>query len=300
MIKNRTLSTSLGTAFVVASASALAADGLSINIGTDYTSGKYGGTDRTSVTAIPLSAKYVSGPVTLRLSTSWLSVTGTGVVIPSGIGGIGSTGGSTGSGSGGTVGVFGCAADNRGGARKPEDNGPCATTTAGAGAAAPAVRRTEQGFGDIVAALVYNAVNANGLQVDVTGKIKFATASDTKGLGSGKNDYAVQVEVEQSVGKGFVNGGVGYKWLGDPVGISLRNVVYGSIGGGFKPTGDTTVGLSYDYSQAARSGGTAPQEVSLYASQRVTKNIKLNGYLFKGLSDSSPDWGAGVNVGYTF
>ena len=304
MIYHKKLNTVLATACLVVCNSTFAADGLTINVGADYSSGTYGGSERTTMVGIPLSAKYTSGPVTLRVSVPWLRISGTGAVVPSGIGGIGSTGGTTGSGSGGSIGVFGCAADNRGGASRPEDNGPCATTAAGVGAAGvgavAAVRRTEQGFGDMVAAITYNALNANGLILDVTGKIKFATANEARGLGSGKTDYALQLEAEKTLGKGYVNGGVGYKWLGDPAGVPLRNVWYSSLGGGLKLTPDTTAGVSYDYARSARSGGTAGQELSLYASQRLTKSVKINGNVFKGLTNASPDWGVGVNLGYSF
>lgn len=280
-------------------------EGLSINVGLDYSSGKYGGADRTTIWSVPISAKYVTGPVAFRVATSWLQVSGTGAVIASGLGGIGDDsglgrGGSGGGGSSsGAFSVPGC--DSRKGATKPEDDGPCVTgATAGAGAATAPVRTTESGMGDVVASVIYTPIDRNGLIVDLIGKVKFATASDSKGLGSGKTDYAVQIEAEQSFGKAYVNAGAGYKWLGDPTGISLRNVVFGAIGGGYKPTGDTTVGISYDYAQSARSGGTAAQEISLYASQRFTKHVKLNGFVFKGLSDGSPDWGAGVSLGYRF
>lgn len=277
--------------------SVCAADGFTFNVGADYTSGKYGGVDRTTVWSVPVSAKYTSGPIAFRLLVPWLSVSGTGVVVPGGLGGIGDDGGISSGGGGGSVGAFGCAADNRGGARKPEDDGPCATTTA---ATTSATRKSESGFGDIVAAIVYTPINTKGTIVDLTGKIKFPTANEKKALGSGKTDYALQAEIEQAIDKAFVNGGVGYKWLGDPAGVNLRNVVYGTVGGGYKPTRETTVGLSYDFAQAARSGGKAPQEVSLYASQRLTKNIKLNASVFAGLSDGSPDRGAGVSLGYNF
>ncbi len=61
-----------------------------------------------------------------------------------------------------------------------------------------------------------------------------------------------------------------------------------------------TAGVSYDYAAAARSGGTALQEISVYASQRLNKNFKLNGNVFKGLSNGSPDWGAGIGLGYAY
>lgn len=293
-----------------------AADSLTLNIGTDYSSGKFGSTDRQTVWSVPLSVKYVTGPLALRVSTSWISISGTGVIYPSGLGGIGDdtgrgrggdggsgshSGKSGGGGGGGVPGPFATPCDTRSGARKPEDNVACATGVVPAGATATVpVRSTESGFGDVVAAGIYTAIDSKGLTLDVIGKVKFATASNTKGLGTGKNDYAVQMEAEQAIGKGFIFGGAGYKWLGDPDFINLRNVAYVSVGGGYKPTSDTTVGLSYDYSQSARSGGPAPQEVSLYAAHWVTKNIKLNSFVFKGLSDGSPDWGAGLNLGYRF
>ncbi len=288
------------------------ADGFSFGIGSDYSSGKYGGVDRTTITSVPIHAKYTSGPVTFKVSVPWLHISGAGAVVPSGLGGIGgsgsdssgSSGGSANS-SGGSIGVFGCAADNRGGASKPEDDGPCAGTTttvvtAGGGTVVVPARRTEEGFGDIVAALTYNAINSNGLLLDVTGKVKFATASESRGLGSGKNDYALQFEAEKSIGKFYINAGLGYKWLGDPTGISLRNVWYGALGGGYKVTPETTIGVSYDHASSARNNGPSVQEVSTYVSHRITKAVRLNGSVFKGLSNAVPNWGAGVGLSYAF
>src|SRR4051794_19358796 len=53
-------------------------------------------------------------------------------------------------------------------------------------------RRSESGAGDVVGAASYNIFDdrADGLLVDLTTKIKFATADEAKGLGTGENDYA--------------------------------------------------------------------------------------------------------------
>ena len=296
MIKRKNLSNWLaGPCVALCSSGAWAADGLTLSVGTDYASGKYGGTERTEIFAIPLGAKYVTGPVTFRLSTSWLHVTGTRSVFASGLGGVSHSGGNSGPGSSNS----GSGSSNSGSGSSNSGSGSSGSGSSSSSSTSTA-RTTDSGIGDIVVAVVYKAVDNKGLLVDLTGKIKFATASESKGLGSGKNDYAAQIEAEQAIGKGYLNGGIGYKWLGDPAGVDLRNVVYGTVGGGFKPTADTTVGISYDQAQAARRGNEAPREVSLYASQRLTKNMKLNGYLFKGLSDSTPDWGAGVGLAYNF
>lgn len=57
--------------------------------------------------------------------------------------------------------------------------------------------RTESGLGDIVTAVAYNFYNIAAPQVgaNVTGKIKFGTADKNKSLGTGMNDYVVQLDI---------------------------------------------------------------------------------------------------------
>jgi hypothetical protein len=288
------LATLITAAGIAASGSGFAADGprldgLTVNVGMDYSTGTYGGTDRNTVISIPMSAKYTAGRFILRLSVPWMDISGTGVVT-SGIGGVGSVDGSTGSGAGRSS-NSGPGSLNSGRGSNNSGSGSSGSGSGGGGNSGPGggggsssssststsggtfgtTRTTEQGFGDIVAALTYNAVDSGGLILDVTGKIKFPTGSEARGLSNGKTDYALLVEAEQTVGKAFVNGGIGHKWLGDPTGVTLRNPWFGAIGGGYKPVAGTTVGVSYDYSQSSRSSGTAGQEITLYASQRLTK-----------------------------
>lgn len=284
------------------------ADGLTLNAGVDYSSGKYGTGRSTNVVYLPFSAKYDAGPLSYRLTIPWISVTGAGDIIPGGLGGAGSGVGAglsdiSGS-SGGVAGAFGCTADNRGGASRPEDNGPCTNTASGGapnGSGSVRRRTTESGIGDIVAAVTYNALNTTGgLSIDLTGKIKFPTASESRGLGSGKIDYAAQLNAEQSFGQPSIFFGLGYKWLGDPQGTHLDNVWYGALGGAYKFSRDTTAGLSFDWATAATDGTPSARELSLYASHWLNDHMKLNGTLYTGLSDSSPDAGAGLSLSYAF
>ena len=288
------------TACALAQAMTCFADGLTLGAGADYSSGKYGGTESTNIFFIPLTAKFDSGRLSYKVTVPWIRVTGTGVIIPGGLGGINS-GGGEGGGSGGSVGVFGCAADNRSGARRPEDNGPCASTAAG-GAAAAGPRRTDSGIGDVVAAVTLNAVDdsASGFSLHLTGKIKVPTADENRSLGSGKTDYAAQVEAEKSFGDPFVSLGVGHKWLGDPPGVTLKNVWYGAAGAGYRFSRETTAGVSFDWATAARSGGPSAQELSFYVSHRLTPHFKLNATVYGGLSNGSPDHGAGLSLSYAF
>lgn len=282
------------------------ADGFSASAGADYSTGKYGTNQSTNVFYMPFAASYETGAFTYKLIIPYIRVTGTGDIVPGGFGGI-----SSGSGTGGSsaIGTFGCAGDNRKGASKPEDNGPCAGATTGAGAPGGGtttgrrVRSTESGLGDIVAAVTYNVLDqqdTSGWIVDLNGRIKFGTASESRGLGSGKTDYAVQANVDKYFGAPYLSAGLGYKVLGEPRGVNYDNVVYGSLGGGYKFSKDTSVGVSYDWATAAVDGASRPQEISAYASHRINDNYKLNGFIYTGLSNASPDIGAGITLNYFF
>ena len=85
--------------------------------------------------------------------------------------------------------------------------------------------------------------DTSGWIVDLNGRVKFDTASASRGLGSGKTVYAVQANV--------------YKWLGEPTRVSYDNVVCGSLGGGCKFSKDTSFGASYNWATAAVDGARA-------------------------------------------
>lgn len=270
------------------------ADGFSASVGGDYSTGKYGSTSSTTVFYMPLIASYETGAFTYSLTVPWIRATGDGSIVPGGLGG-------SGGGSSGTVGAFGCLADTRGGASKPEDNGPCAGVTTST--TTTSSRTTKSGLGDIVAAITYNLVNGGdtGFVVDLTGRIKFPTADESKSLGSGKTDYAAQVNVDKNFAGGtYLSAGLGYRVLGAPSGVTYDNVTYGSFGGGYRFSKDTSAGVSYDWATAVVDGATRPQEVSIYASHYINDNYKFSGVIYAGLSDASPDVGGGLTLNYYF
>lgn len=157
-------------------------------------------------------------------------------------------------------------------------------------------RTRQSGLGDIVVAGTYNMYDgrANGTLVDVTAKIKFGTADDTKGLGTGKNDYALQADLYKTLGKNTVFGTLGYKVMGSPAGVTLNNVFYASLGAGHQYSQETSAGLILDLREKASATGSAQQELTAYVSHRLGKTWKAQAYAVKGFSNGSPDWGAGA------
>lgn len=272
---------------------AVSAEGLTLNAGMDYSSGRYGSTTSTDILYMPFSASYESGRLSYKLTVPFIRVTGNGSVIPSGLGNVGE-------GGAGSVGAFGCAADNRKGATKAEDNGPCAASAVAASSSSP--RTTESGVGDVVGAVTYNLIDnqETGVVADITGRVKLGTASETKNLGSGKTDYALQGYVEKSWGAPSLSLGLGYKWLGRSTGSAFDGVKFGSFGGGYKLSKEASLGVSYDWSDAAVSGGVRSKEFSVYGSYRLNQQYKINATLYHGLSDASPDNGGGISVSYSW
>ncbi len=158
---------------------------------------------------------------------------------------------------------------------------------------------TESGLGDVIGSVTFYDVIKNrrlGLAMDLTGKIKFATADEDKGLGTGESDYSLQADVYKFVNDFTLLSSVGYKFRGDPTGFALNDVFMASLGGTYKFTPDVSGGLFFDFRESAISGNDSIQELSAFVSRRVSENWRLQVYGLTGFTDSSPDWGGGVQI----
>lgn len=165
----------------------------------------------------------------------------------------------------------------------------------------PGPDRTDSGLGDIIlAATLYDliAIHDQRLYVDLTAKVKFGSADEDKGLGTGETDYALQGEWYKDFERVGLFGALGYKVYGDPVGTDLDDAAFASLGGDYRFAPATRAGLIYDYRESAVAGGDALQELTLFVSFAAGNSMSLQPYVLGGLSDSSPDWGAGVMVSW--
>lgn len=158
-----------------------------------------------------------------------------------------------------------------------------------------ATRVSVSGLGDMVGALTYTAFEGKALLVDVTGKVKFPTASTTDGLGTGKTDYTAQLDAYYTVVSGFtVFGGAGYRKFGDPAGIDFRNVLSANAGFTWKAADTVSTGVSFDYRQAVIAGRDSMREVTPFVVWRLAPTTRLQIYAVHGYSRSSVDWGGGA------
>ena len=165
----------------------------------------------------------------------------------------------------------------------------------GARAARTTTTRSESGIGDIIAAAGYRLLTQTDGRpsFDLTGKVYFASADEAKGLGTGENDYAVQLDLTKNVGDWILSGAGGYLVTGDPAGIDYKNVFYGWFDAGYR-FDVLIIGAAINAQQAIISGKDGPAYLTGYATNRLAEDVRLTTYLLRGLSDASPDWGAGI------
>ncbi|MEQ1602776.1 MAG: hypothetical protein ABL885_13530 [Methylophilaceae bacterium] len=237
------------------------ADGtFSLTSGADYSTGKYGQSQSTDISYVPFTAKYETDDTTLKLTIPWLQITGPGDVV-----------------------------------------GGDAKVVLGK-SSRPSV--TQSGLGDIVFSATHTFARigtTHPLILDVTGKIKFATASASKGLGTGENDYSILLDAYKPLIKDLtLFGGVGYKLMGDPAGLDLHNVWFGSAGFSYKFSPATSAGIMADIRQATLDTTQPLRELTAFAIHKFDDHYKLQSYLTHGYSESSTGWGGGVMLGYVF
>ena len=256
--------TFLACALLIAAGAAHAADGFSLGVGADYSSGKYGTDTTTEIFQVPVTAKYTAGDWSFKASLPWMRVKGDPNVVP---------------GLGEVVNL------NPRGRGRIIDTGGGTTTS----------NDTASGLGDLRLAATYSIPTSNGLGIDVTGNAKIATADEDKGLGTGANDYGVAVDLYRDFSGTTVFGGVGYTWLGESDFIDVDAVANANVGLSRKIADRSSIGMVYDWREAASATAEPRSELTGFYAFPAGATNSLQVYATKGFSDGSPDWGAGVS-----
>lgn len=252
-------------------------DQFSVAAGVDYSSGKYGTDTTTSIWSVPVTATYNMDRWTFKLVLPYVDISGAGNVIP-GVGRVDNAnprGRGHGRGSAGTT-------------------NSTSTSTAGTGSAS--------GIGDIVASAGYEVFQSNDhtFGVDVTGKVKFGTADENKGLGTGENDYGASLDTYKVYGNWTAFGGVGWMKYGSSSYIQLKNGFNATAGLGYKLSHDDDFGVYYYYRQKIASNGGPQSEVTAYWNHKLNQNLRVQAYVLGGLANGSPDYGVGASLKYLF
>jgi hypothetical protein len=162
-------------------------------------------------------------------------------------------------------------------------------------------RETNDGLGDVVASATYVLYPSNELPVfELTGKVKFPTADEDEGLGTGEYDFTVELDASKAFGRLTPFATLGYRFLGDPPGADLDDVLFASLGLGVEVSPRFDAGLVYDWSQTASGGVEDAHELVPYLVWKLAERVRLNAYGIAGLSEGAADWGGGLSLGVDF
>lgn len=160
--------------------------------------------------------------------------------------------------------------------------------------------QTNSGLGDVVATVAYELPTVSDRAIfEVAGKIKFGTADENEGLGTGEDDFSLQLDAVTTRDNFTPFGTVGYRLVGDPPAIELDNVFYFSLGSGYRLSERRSVGLIYDFRESSSPTADESQELVAYLSQRLQDPLSWLGYVSTGLSENAPDFNIGMQWTYT-
>ncbi len=137
--------------------------------------------------------------------------------------------------------------------------------------------------------------------VDLAGRVKFPTADESEGLGTGRFDVGFGPELLKHFGQliTFADFELVVRDKPDNSTIKSTRLDY-SVGLGYPLTSRFTGYASLDGGTPTNSGVDAPLELVLSAVYKATETAHLSGFVLAGLTEGSPDLGAGTSITFYF
>jgi hypothetical protein len=156
------------------------------------------------------------------------------------------------------------------------------------------------GLGDIILKGRYYAVEQDGLLpfIDLVGSIKFPTADEDEGLGTGEADFTWMVEVARRLAdKDWIAlGEIGYTFVGEPSGFDADDRWLYSIGLAHELDSQITLSGYIDGRTAIFPGNDDPLSILLIGEYKIRPDLRFDTLLEFGLNDGAPDFGITLAV----
>jgi hypothetical protein len=157
----------------------------------------------------------------------------------------------------------------------------------------------ERGVGDLVLSVTRElpAMSNKIPFIDFTVDLKLPSADEARGLGTGRPEAGVQLDLYQNLGSATLFAAVGYRYRHrSPVFEGLKDSINLSLGISRLISERWQSGLIYDFRQAASSFSGETHEVLPYLSWTPSQQWSLMIYIVKGFTDDSADRAAGVQM----
>ena len=162
-------------------------------------------------------------------------------------------------------------------------------------------RSTEEGLGDLLLQGRYYVLEEGEMAplMAVTGLVKFPTADEDKGLGTGELDLGFGLEFSKTFARNWLGlFDVGYTFIGDPSGIDLRDQWYYAVGLGYYLIQDILISGYYEEWRSLVSDESNPRDLFFTMNYRFPSEIEFTAGILFGLSNGTPNYGlsGGVRV----
>ena len=155
---------------------------------------------------------------------------------------------------------------------------------------------------DVDTSLTYKVPQTlpGGWNLDVTGGLKFINGDllNTKTI---LKNYSLQLAFTREFGQFTAETGVGYRLRDNPRGFNYQNGANAYVGGGYQFSPSTKLEIYADVRQGAKLNSANEAEITAYFSHQLpTKNLSLQAYAFKGVSQESRDLETGLMLKMRF
>lgn len=228
--------------------------GLSVTTGVDFSSGDYGGADKTRILVAPLSFRLSKGSFRVSATLPYLRIDGPANIVGGG------------------------------------ESGPIVIDPAGPG---PQGLRRGIGDLSLGFDYVIPSKALGGLELKLGARVKLPTSDQDDGLSTGKTDLALVADLSKPIGNVSPFLTLGYRMPGDPQGFDLRNTLAVSAGSSFTMGKLVAIG-SYDYAGASSPLSFESHSLFTAVARPLSKRATVIGYGNLGLSRGAADYGLGL------
>ncbi|HJV37100.1 transporter [Geomonas sp.] len=251
-----------------------------VGVGFEFASGTYGTGHRTESVYVPLTAAYYpTDRLAFSLEIPFLYQSNSQV----------NTGLFTGAGSTAMHGMSMMGPGTLGSTSS-------SSSTAGSGGSA------ESGLGDMIAKAGYVLVPEGDYKPKIRPylQVKFPTGDQNKALGTGTFSESIFVELSKQLGNWYSFAETGYTFQGSSSRIALKNYLSYDAGIGYGIADSFLPMVIVKGSGAPVAGSGDLLEVRLKLKYLATQSTGIEGYLAKGITTNSPDYGSGLAVFHDF
>ncbi len=130
--------------------------------------------------------------------------------------------------------------------------------------------------------------------------IKFPTADKNKYLGTGAFDEGFGVELSKWFGNWLTDGEVGYTLQGKSTVLDVKDYLYYTAGLGYQVSEHFRPMFLLKGNTAPVVGATSQLEARVRLKFQFGNHTGIDGYVAKGITTASPDYGTGLAVFYEF